>query len=438
LVPVEVSKGAPSVAGQDCVSLDASTVRRVSAALRGTSEEDCPGAASRTYVTTEDNEDNAYTGFPDGDMGSAEQCIFKDNPIHPIEFYIDVPSGPPGFAEAWLSLIAWDVDEEAAVCPELDAVYLNGNFAGHLRGADETYSTSGPYPIDPSWVQEGHNLVEIEVNTESCVQEDGSESWCVGIKQGTLQLEGGSGAAKMQSIDTAPECWPPGSAGYVAVEVDTELESQEVRVELSVVDAEGIVWAGDSQTGMIWGSEDDMFKFELPIPADAPRGGYSMQVFLYDTCSGTLQESDADDVRIGCAQLVETVSIAPVIGEDLATWDQDKLYEVFRTEGVVLGMLVLETNYPESLVPSGVYLERAWLDGDQGKVQLIDVITGDAVYNEEMLDERVEGGGTDAPTASIFWGTKWCLTCLLNWYVCRPCFFWEEALSLEACKALLP
>jgi len=317
-------------------------------------------------------------------------------------------------------------------------VYFNGEFVDYLRGADDTYSTSGPYPIDPSWVQEGDNLVEIEVNTESCLKEDGGEYWCVGIKQGTLQLEGGGGAAYLRSIDTSSECWPPGSAGYVEVEVDTALESQEVMVELLVVDAEGIAWTGDSQAGMIWGSEDDLFEFEPPIPADAPRGDYTMQVLVYDTCSGTLQQSEEYGLQVGCARPVETVSIAPVTGEDLAALDQDELYDLFKTEGVVLGVLVLETEYPDSLVPSGAYLERAWLDGSQGVVELIDVITGETIYEVELLAAEVEGLSSDVPSASIFLGTKWCLTNLFGWYLCRPCFFWEAAMSLEACEDLLP
>jgi hypothetical protein len=459
-VPDVVAESAPCLSGQDCVPSRDSTVRRVGSDLAGAArnvvthpfknplgsaveraesmQEDCPGAASRTYVTTEDNEDNAYSGSPDGDMGSEELCIYKDNPIHPIEFYIDAPSVPPGFAEAWLSLRAWDVDEQAAVCPEVDAVYLNGNFVDNLRGADKTWSTSGPYPIDPAWVQEGRNLVEIEVNTEACLKDDGTERWCVGIQQGTLQLEGGGGVAYQRSTVTTPECWSPGSTGYVVVEADTTLESQEVMVEVLVIDDQDNVWAGDSQTGMIWGSEDDGFEFPLPMEMDAPRGDYTVQVFIYDTCSGTLQESQEYVVPIGCAPLVETVSIAPVTGEDLATWDQDKLYDLFTTEGVVLGMLVLETNFPDSLLPSGAYLERAWLDGNQGIVELVDVITGEPVYEVELLAEQVDEPISDVPTAAIYRGTKWCLTCLLRWYVCRPCFFWEPAMSLEECEALLP
>jgi len=280
--------------------------------------------------------------------------------------------------------------------------------------------------------------VEIDVNTESCLKDDGTERWCAGIKQGTLQLEGSGGAAYQRSTVTSPECWPPGSTGYVLVEADTTLESQEVMVEVLVFDGQDNVWAGDSQTGVIWGSEDDGFEFALPIAIDAPRGDYTMQVLIYDTCSGTLQESLVYGVPIGCTPLVETVSIAPVTGEDLAALEQSELYQLFTTEGVILGMLVLETNYSESLLPSGAYLERARLDGNQGAVELIDIITGEPVDAVELLAKQVEEPSSDVPTASIYLGSKWCLTCLFRWYVCRPCFFWEPAKSLEECEALLP
>ncbi|KPL15270.1 MAG: hypothetical protein AMJ93_16745, partial [Anaerolineae bacterium SM23_84] len=170
---------------------------------------ECPGATTRTYVTTQDNENNSHTGYADGDMGPDPDCIFRNDSRHPIEFNIYVPSLSPPFSWATLSLRVWDVDEEAQDCPERDTVYFNGNFVGYLRGANDTWSTSGPYDINPSWVRQGNNLVEIQVNTTGCLGSQGQERWCVGVKQGTLQLEGGSGAAYKRSFFKSPECWPP-------------------------------------------------------------------------------------------------------------------------------------------------------------------------------------------------------------------------------------
>jgi hypothetical protein len=272
---------------------------------------ECPGAATRSYVTTQDNENNQHTGSPDGDMGPDPDCIFRDDSNHPIEFNIYVPTLSPPFSSATLSLRVWDVDEEVSDCPERDAVYFNGNFVGYLRGANDSWSTSGPYNINPSWVKQGNNLVEIQVNTTGCLTSGGLERWCVGVERGLLQLEGGSGAAYKRSFSKSPETWVPGSNGTVQVEVDTSLSSQEVMVEINVLDAQNNVLVGDSQTKVIHGTQDDAFVFTLPIPGSAPSGDYRIQVIIYDVCSGTIQESQEHPVRIGTPTYTPTVTQWP-------------------------------------------------------------------------------------------------------------------------------
>ena len=273
-------------------------------------KEECPGEATLTYVTTEDNENNSYTGYADGDMGSEPPCIFRTDDRHPIEFNINVPSLPPYFSTAWLSLIVWNVAEEHPDCPEVDEVHFNEHLVGYLRGAYETFSTSGPYGIDPAWVQEGNNLVEVYVNTTGCLVQ-GEERWCVGVKQGTLQLEGSEGAAWKREFFKSPECWPPGSTGYVYVEVDTDLPSQEVMVEINVLDPQGYVLVGYSETKVIHGTENDAFMPGLPIPSYAQPGEYTIQVIIYDTCSGTIQEINEHPVPINCVTVTTTPTHTP-------------------------------------------------------------------------------------------------------------------------------
>ncbi len=124
--------------------------------------------------------------------------------------------------------------------------------------------------------------------------------------------------------------------------------------------------------------------------------------------------------------------------EDPNAFDQAKLQEMFRTEGVVLGMLVLETNAPNSVIPSGTYLERAKLDGDKGVVELIEVTSGQVYYTVDLLARAVEDSSLIIPSASIFIGSKTCLTCLWGWYICRDCFFWEaDQMELEECEQIL-
>ena len=51
--------------------------------------------------------------------------------------------------------------------------------------------------------------------------------------------------------------------------------------------------------------------------------------------------------------------------------------------------------------------------------------------------ERVEDPRLITPSASIFFGSKTCLTCLWGWSICRDCFFWEAPMTLEACQQAL-
>jgi hypothetical protein len=273
----------------------------------------CPGEATLTYVTTEDNEDNGHTGYADGDMGSVPPCISRTDGEHPIEFNIDVPAVPPGLSVAWLSLVAWDVSEENEECPEVDEVYFNENLVGYLRGGPEMFSTSGPYEIDPAWVQVGDNLVEVYVNTTGCVQQ-GSERWCASVKQGALHLEGGEGTAVKQQWFLSPsDCWSSGSLGYVYVEVDTSLDSQEVMVEINVLDPQGHVLVGYSETKMIHGAEDDAFMPGLLIPSQAQAGLHTVQIIIYDACSGTIQEVNEHFVFINCATATPTPTLTPTV-----------------------------------------------------------------------------------------------------------------------------
>ncbi|MGA9349789.1 MAG: hypothetical protein WBW48_13425, partial [Anaerolineae bacterium] len=268
--------------------------------------EECPGAATRTYVTTEDNENNAGYGYPDGDMGSDAPCIFRTDNRHPIEFNIYVDSLSPSFSWAKLSLIVWDVDEEDPTCPEVDEVYFNGHLVGYLRGANDVFSTSGPYDINPAWVKQGNNLVQVKVNTTGCLCQ-GAECWCVGVKQGTLQLEGGEGTAWKKEPYISLVCRPPGGSLGVIADVDTTLDSQEVKVEINVIGPrpQNYVLVGASQTKTIHGSDpSDAFVFDLTIPNGAPAGTYTVQIIIYDTCSGTIQENNEHDIPIDCGGTV--------------------------------------------------------------------------------------------------------------------------------------
>src|SRR3989344_5534246 len=59
------------------------------------------------YVTSSDNANNTGQQTPDFDMGSSN-CIYDSNFVHPIEFFINVPSAA---SSAQLSIVAYDIDQ---------------------------------------------------------------------------------------------------------------------------------------------------------------------------------------------------------------------------------------------------------------------------------------------------------------------------------------
>ncbi len=283
--------------------------------------DDCPGAATQTYLTEVDNENNSYTGQPDHDMGmSNEDCIYnehykskcpdKQDARAPIEFNIFADSVPPSVTSAQLSLFARDVDEEGdpdnlSRPAEVDEVYFNGRFVGTLTGADETYSTS-VFDIDPSWINQGKNTVQVLVDTE-----DGC--WCVEIEWGQLILNGGGGAASIREAYNDRHCYAPGQTVNIFVEVDTTLDSQEVRVETSLIDPNNVTVASKTRTFTTHGSEDDAFVESLTVPSNAVSGIYTKRVIVYDTCSDTQSDiwTHTCEVNPSCGTATPVITDTP-------------------------------------------------------------------------------------------------------------------------------
>ncbi len=108
-----------------------------------------------------------------------------------INFYIHVQDVELSSIEAArLTLAVWDVDYNCGsacggVC-ERDTVYLNGHRlttpVAYLTGANEQWS-SVSFDVDPDWILDGPNYVEIYIDTLS------NRCWCVTCDWGELQLE---------------------------------------------------------------------------------------------------------------------------------------------------------------------------------------------------------------------------------------------------------
>lgn len=287
--------------------------------LRASSgQQSCPGAGTQVYITSTDNENNAHTGAPDGDMypgntdciynnNSKPDCPDLQNPLAPIEFNINVPS-LPSFNGAQLSLLVWDVDEQGdpsdpTRAVERDEVYLNGHFVGTLTGADEVWSTSA-FNVDPAWVQQGNNLVQIFID-------DHNACWCVSVDWGQLILGGGGGAASIRSasVDRPNGCYQPGDVVGVFTEVDTTLSEQEIRVETAIIDANNVTVAASSETYTIHAGANDGRLAALTLPTGIAEGVYTVRVIVYDTCSETQQDiwTTTINVRLSCPTPTDVV-----------------------------------------------------------------------------------------------------------------------------------
>lgn len=131
--------------------------------------------AGDTYFTNSDNEDNAGTQTPDGDLGV---FITEPDANHPIEFNIDVTGTLPA-SEAHLSINAFDIDEELF---ELNQVFLNGNLLDTLHGESDENTTT-VFSVPTNIVQAGNNLVEILVDPDG---------WTLRVNWGQLLIDGGA------------------------------------------------------------------------------------------------------------------------------------------------------------------------------------------------------------------------------------------------------
>ncbi len=252
----------------------------------------CPGASKTSYLTTNDNENNALGGQPDNDMYSTENqlCYYRSDSKVPIEFRI-IANNPPGLInKAQLNLRVYDIDEQDATCAEVDTVLFNNTNVGKLTGADMQWSTTA-LDLTPSLVQAGSNLVQVQINTLNCpnpLDPDNPQGrWCTSVDWGELALEGGQGAASIRSADTDAACYVPGGAIDLQVEVDSTLASQEVRTEVNILDPDNINLVGQTQVKTVHAAQNDAFSFDLPLPAGAAANNYRAQIIVTDKCSET-------------------------------------------------------------------------------------------------------------------------------------------------------
>ncbi|HPC83413.1 MAG TPA: PKD domain-containing protein [Thermoanaerobaculaceae bacterium] len=265
------------------------------------------GSGCGTYVLTQDNDDNGWSGAPDGDWG---YCVFNNDSKHPIEFHFDV--NETSIASAQLLLLCNDVDEDTNPNkPEVDKVYVNNTYVGVLTGADGQDSTTY-LTVPPGLLVSGRNRVRIDVNTDP---RSAPGDWCVTLKQAQLIVNGGcQGTATCRSVTTNASSYAPGNTVRVTYEIDTTLASQQIRVETNLVGPSGLIVAGSEKTYTTYGSQNDPQTVDLVLPAAAEGGTYKAKIFVFDKASGRLETSCEKSFTVTGCTLACTATV-PTTGQ---------------------------------------------------------------------------------------------------------------------------
>lgn len=235
-----------------------------------------------SFLTTNDNENNAIQGIPDYDM---DEYLYNDDAIAPIEFNIFIAEA--NVETAQLNMYAWDVDE---INGEIDEVYVNGNLVGTLTGADDEWSTS-VFNIDPAFINpgpEGKNLIQVFIDV---LNPPPFSNWAVNVDWGQMIINGCNQDAYIRYVNLDKALYQQGETVDITVEVDTEIPTQSVKVETNLLDENMVNVAGTSNTFTINGTEDEPLVVTLPIPMDANLGAtYQAQVIVYDAGTNIQQD----------------------------------------------------------------------------------------------------------------------------------------------------
>lgn len=242
-----------------------------------------------TYLIDTDNENNAGTGVADGDMGAASTgCLFRSNPIHPIEFNIFVTGALPTTSAALL-VETWDVDFADG---ELDEVFFNGVSLGYATGANNQWSTT-TFNLPLGLVVAGKNTVRMMVD----VNDDG---WCTWIARGQLIIDGGAAAtASCRTITTDKGSYQWGESVTVTVEADTSLATQSVRIEANIKDSANVIVDGANRTVTITGTNNDPESFTLSLPGTGGIETYTAEAIIFDAATGAFQTTCSTTFQVG-------------------------------------------------------------------------------------------------------------------------------------------
>ncbi len=85
--------------------------------------------------------------------------------------------------------------------------------------------------------------------------------------------------------------YAPGATVAVTYEIDTTATSQQIRVESNLVNPDGVIVAGTERNYTTSGSANDPKTVNLALPATAAGGAYKAQVLVFDATTGQLEST---------------------------------------------------------------------------------------------------------------------------------------------------
>ena len=248
-------------------------------------------------VTDFDNENNNGDGIADNDL---DVLVGYNSANAPIEF--NIYSNNPNPETARLSVRAWNVDNAGGGAHN---VYLNGYFLGELRGLSDAWTTT-LFEVQPAYLSGSLvNSVEIDVDSDFVGNS-------IKVDWGQLSYDNTSLNASIRYIDLDQSSYYAGSSVGVTEEIDTNLSSQEVRVETSIYSPWGTIVTGTSRLLTIIANQSDAFTESLEIADHYTPGVYELQVIVYDNNSNVQQDLFTSDFEVKPYEseiLVETNSI---------------------------------------------------------------------------------------------------------------------------------
>lgn len=245
------------------------------------------------YFTTTDNEDNALSGNPDGDM----DVYLYNGPPTPIEFNIFVDDAT--VTSAQLSIYAYDIDWGQG---EVDQVYINGHFLGSLTGVNDTWSTS-VFNFDPSWVvpgPSGKNLIQIYVDVND-------EGWAVRVDWGQIVTNNTSGTATFRYVNLDKATYCEGECVQVEGEVDAD-PSMPVTVQIYLVDPNNNSIAQENRSFTAT-TGDEPFTASMCLPSNPMAGTWKIRTICYN--ANNVQEDIEEKtftVNNPCTTTIPTLS----------------------------------------------------------------------------------------------------------------------------------